>query len=147
MKSWTEDNNFEESAVYEYFTGHHFLFIIYRYKGDEIIFEGFKRVFFDEQFITNHVRRLWNDVRELIMSKKLTIVRKKDQDGHYVINKSGSIYEAPNFPKKATHEVFIRGGAQKTEDKYKTLEINGMKMIPQWVWLSRDTVQKIIRDE
>ena len=53
--------------------------------------------------------------------------------------------EAPNFPKKATHKVFIRGGATSSDDKYKTLEINGLKMIPQNIWLDRNAVQELIK--
>ena len=53
--------------------------------------------------------------------------------------------ESPNFPKLATHKVFIRGGAAKSLDRYKTLEINGLKMIPQFVWLDKKYVQELIK--
>lgn len=147
---WTREDDFEESELYEYFAGHHFLFIIYRYEKipagpDDIIFEGFKRVFFDEKFIDEHVKRLWTEVRSLIINRRLRIIKDVDRYGHYVINKSGTIKESPNFPKKATHKVFIRGGATTSEDKYKTLEINGLKMIPQSIWLDRDVVQEFIK--
>lgn len=150
LNNWTRENDFEESELFEYFTGHHFLFIIYRYKqipggADDIIFEGFKRVFFDETFIESHVKKLWTDVRGLIINKRLRIVKAVDRLGNYITNKSGTIKESPNFPKKATHKVFIRGGATTSEDKYKTLEINGLKMIPQNIWLDRDVVKELIK--
>ena len=31
LDDWTKEEDFEDSAVYDYFTGHHFLLIIYRY--------------------------------------------------------------------------------------------------------------------
>ena len=34
---------------------------------------------------------------------------------------------------------------EKTLDKYKTLEINGLKMLPQYVWLDKKYVQKLIK--
>ncbi len=145
--AWTKEISFEESSIYDYFAGHHFLLIIYRYVGDEIIFEGFKRIFFDENFIVDNVKKTWDDVRDLISNNKLKIVRETDKSGKFIVNKSGTYKEAPNFPKKSTHNVFIRGGASKSGDKYKTLEINGLKMIPQGVWLSRDVVKKLIEDE
>lgn len=143
---WTQEPTFEESALYEYFTGHHFIFIIYRYDGNDIIFEGFKRIYFDEKFIMDNVKRTWDDVRDLIMNKKLRIVRKRNKEGKFIKNKSGSYMEAPNFPKKATHNVFVRGGANTSEDKYKTLDINGLKMIPQSIWLSRAVVKELIEN-
>ncbi len=147
LVEWTKETEFEESAIYEYFAGHHFIFIIYRYKGDDIIFEGFKRVFFDENFITENVKKTWNDVRDLISKGKLRIIRKCDSNGNFIVNKSGSYMESPNFPKKSTHKVFVRGGATTSEDKYKTLEINGMRMIPQCIWLSRDVVKELISND
>ena len=146
LVDWTRETDFEESALYEYFAGHHFIFIIYRHEGNDVIFEGFKRIFFDEQFIMDNVKRTWDDVRDLIMNKKLCIVRKKNKEGNYIVNKSGTFMESPNFPKKATHNVFVRGGATTSEDKYKTLEINGLKMIPQSIWLSRDVVKELIEN-
>lgn len=141
---WTKESDFEDSVIYDYFAGHHFLFIIYRHVGKDVIFEGFKRIFFDEKFIYENVKKTWDDVRDLIMNKKLRIEKDKDKNGNYIINKSGSFKEHPNFPKKATHKVFVRGGATTSADKYKTLEINGLKMIPQSIWLSRDAVKVLI---
>ena len=142
---WTKETDFEESAMYDYFAGHHFIFIIYRHIDKEVVFEGFKRIFFDEDFIVKNVKRTWQDVRNLIMSKSLKIEGKVDKNGNPIVNKSGTIKESPNFPKSSTHKVFIRGGAPKTLDKFKTLEINGLKMIPQYVWLSKHTVQELIK--
>ena len=150
LVEWTDEMDFEDSELHEYFASHHFLFIVYHHveKGggvDTIVFDGFKRVYFDENFIEGNVRPLWEDVRDLITNKKLQIIRAVDKKGHLIINKSGSYQEAPNFPKKATHKVFIRGGSSLSDEKHKTLEINGMKMIPQFVWLSRNAVQELIK--
>ena len=142
---WTKESEFEESAIYDYFAGHHFMLIIYRYKGNDIIFEGFKRIYFDENFITENVKKTWNDVRDLIINHKLRIVRKVDNKGNYIVNKSGTFMESPNFPKLSTHKVFIRGGASQSLDRYKTLEINGLKMLPQFVWLDKKYVQELIK--
>lgn len=146
LVDWTKELIFDESAIYDYFAGHHFIFIVYRYIDGAIVFERFKRIFFNEQFIMDNVRRLWEDVRNLINNKQLIIEKKRDKDGNYITNKSGSYKEAPNFPKKSTHKVFIRGGATTSEAKSKTLVINGLQMIPQYVWLSRDVVRELISE-
>ena len=145
LVDWTKETEFEESAIYDYFAGHHFLLIIYKHVGKDVVFEGFKRVFFDEKFIMDNVKKTWDDVRDLITNKKLKIERKTTKDGTVRVNKSGTFMESPNFPKLSTHKVFIRGGASKTLDKYKTLEINGLKMLPQYVWLDKKYVQELIK--
>lgn len=145
LVDWTKESEFEDSAIYDYFAGHHFLFIIYKHTGEDVIFEGFKRVFFDEKFIIENVKKTWDDVRDLITNNKLQIEQKTKKDGSIRVNKSGTIMESPNFPKLATHKVFIRGGASQTLDKYKTLEINGLKMLPQYVWLDKKYVQELIK--
>ena len=144
LMEWTNETEFEDSAIYDYFAGHHFLFIIYRYVGNEIVFEGFKRVFFDEQFIYENVKKTWDEVRDLIINKKLRIEPQKGYSAAGRVNISGSVREAPNFPKAKTNAVFVRGGATTSADKYKTLEINGLKMIPQSIWLSRKVVKELI---
>ncbi len=144
---WTNETEFEDSAIYEYFAGHHFLFIVYRYVNHEIIFEGFKRVFFDEKFIYENVKKTWDEVRDLIINKKLRLVQQVGYSAAGRLNMSGSVREAPNFPKSKTNAVFVRGGAPTSADKYKTLEINGLKMIPQSIWLSRKVVKKLIENE
>lgn len=143
---WTKEEDFEDSAIYDYFTGHHFLLIIYRYINNDIVFEGFKRIYFNERFIIDNVKKLWDDVRYLIINNLLKIDKKTDKNGNYIINKSGSYKESPNFPKKANYKVFVRGGATTSEEKSKTLEINGMRMIPQFIWLSRDVVKELITE-
>lgn len=146
LVDWTKETEFEDSAIYDYFAGHHFLFIIYKYVGNDVVFEGFKRVFFDEKFIMDNVKKTWDDVRNLIINKKLKIEKKTKKDGTVRVNKSGTIMESPNFPKLSTHKVFIRGGASQSLDKYKTLEINGLKMLPQFVWLDKKYVQELIKE-
>ena len=141
---WTQENEFEESTLYDYFAGHHFLFIIYKHIGEEVVFEGFKRVFFDEKFIMEQVKKRWDEVRDLIINQKLCIDRPKDKKGNFIINRSGSYKEVLNFPKMKDHGVFIRGGANTSAVKYKTLEINGLNMIPQCVWLNRNVVNELI---
>lgn len=150
LVDWTNESGFEDSELHEYFSSHHFLFIVYHHmeKGggvDSVVFDGFKRVFFDETFLEENVKLLWEDVRNLIINKELMIKRDTDRNGNWLVNKSGSYQEAPNFPKKATHKVFIRGGSTLSDEKHKTLQINGLKMIPQYVWLSRNVVQEYIK--
>ena len=145
LVDWTKETEFEDSAIYDYFAGHHFLFIIYKYVGNDVVFEGFKRVFFDEKFIMDNVKKTWDDVRDLIINKKLKIEKKTKKDGTVRVNKSGTIMESPNFPKLSTHKVFVRGGASQSLAKYKTLEINGLKMLPQYVWLDKKYVQELIK--
>ena len=136
FKEWMEESDFEESFLHDYFTEHQFLFIAYQYdKG--IRFKGFKRVVIPDEFIYNDVKKFWIEVRSLIRENRLCIVKSFRKDGTPIINKSGEQREAPNFPKEKKFNVFMRGSAKESIEKLKTLELNGLRMIPQEVWLSK----------
>ena len=148
FSEWCENNTeFEDSAIYEYFREHYFLYIIFKQAADKKpennTFIGFKRVVFTDDFINTEVRRTWEEVRHLVFSHELRIVREYDKKtGQPRINpKSGTYTEAPNFPKQGRrntssyHPVFFRGSGTDSSDKYKTEEVNGLKMLPQEVWL------------
>lgn len=146
FKDWIAETTFVDSYMREYFSEHQFLLIVYRYtKPSEqvkdskyIKFVGFKRVYISDSYIDTMVWKFWNDVRMLIKDKKLKIVKEYDSSGKPKINKvSKTQKEAPNFPKEALYDVFMRGSASKSREQDKTLEINGLKMIPQEIWLSK----------
>ena len=42
---------------------------------------------------------------------------------------------SPNFPKSVDYKVFFRGGAEDSGDDAKNVEVNGIKMLPQFFWL------------
>lgn len=150
---------FEYSELYSYFADHEFLCIMYiepekEYIRDEITgkrieikhplamnrFWGFKRLVFSDVFIDNVVKRLWDDTRDKILNKTLEDVVQTYKDGTVKINKSGEISSVPNFMKSAENPVFIRGGANDSSSKYKTECVNGIKMIPQYVWIKGTSV-------
>ena len=76
----------------------------------------------------------------------MRLVKEYDENGEPIMNVTGSYREAPNFPKASENDVFFRGGASTSEDKYKTLVINGLKMMPQSIWLNRHVVLKLINE-
>ena len=49
------------------------------------------------------------------------------------VNNNGIIIEAPNFPKSRDYVVFLRGSGK--DSTAKPLEINGLKMYYQFVWI------------
>ena len=99
---------------------------------------GFKRVMITDEFIDTEVRRCWTEVRSLINDNRLVIEKKFRNDGMPIINpKSGVQQESPNFPKEADYDVFLRGSGNDSSGRYKTLEINGLRMLQQEIWLSK----------
>lgn len=144
FEEWVNEESFEDSFLRDYFAENQFLFIVYQYKDKEnknpgtIEFVGFKRVMITDEFIDTEVQRCWMEVRSLIKENRLTVEKKFRKDGMPIINpKSGVQQESPNFPKESECDVFLRGSATDSSDKYKTLEINGLRMLPQEVWLSK----------
>lgn len=145
-------NNFDESELYNYFSDHKFLCILYKepeldnYKSQHRLVENkflrFKWLTISDDFVETKVKNLWEDTRYKIASKTLKLVPTIRKDESIVINKSGSISEAPNFLKSKDNDVFIRGSADDSSAKSKTLEINGLRMIPQAVWLKGSVIVK-----
>ena len=135
---FTEDINFEDSQIYDYFTNNRFLCIIFQKpnanaKWNDNIFLGFKMITFDNEFIENDVRNTWERIKDLIVNDKLKDVIVLDSEGHPRKNKSGNIMSAPNFPKSSEGNVFVRGTS--TTSNSKPLEIQGIKMYHQQIWI------------
>lgn len=134
-----EGKQFEDSDAYNFFSEKVLLFIVFKepYANaplSEVVFEGFKRIVFSDEFLNTEVRRTWEDVRELVNENKLTVTQERKQNGEIRITpKTGLPIEATNFPKSKTHAVFLRGtGADATD---KTLELNGLQMYQQQFWI------------
>ncbi|MBR0492913.1 MAG: hypothetical protein IJJ83_04050 [Muribaculaceae bacterium] len=155
FEEWVAEESFEESFLRSYFAENQFILIVYEYTHPDaknkdpkyIVFKEFKRVVISEDFIENQVKRFWTEVRSLIRDKRLEIVKAYKKDGTPIINqKSGSHREAPNFPKEADSDVFMRGSAPNADESNKTLIINGLRMLPQEVWLSKRATFKLFNN-
>jgi hypothetical protein len=155
FKEWMSEKTFADSYMRDYFSEHQFLLIVYKYVHPDknvktpnfIKFVGFKRVYFTDDFIDTAVWKFWNDVRILIRDEKLKVI-KLFKDNKPIINpKSGTQKEATNFPKEALYDVFMRGSGTKSEEKYKTLELCGYKMLPQEIWLSKRVTYDLFENQ
>ena len=152
-----KDMDFHDSNVYSYFCEHSFLCPVFCERGDmakkrrsesneeyktrinreseKTTFEGFKRFAFDDEFIENEVKRMWEDSRNLVYQNKLKWVFKLGKNGNKIQNKSGSYSGAPNFPKSEDYNVFFRGGENDSREEARSVVINGVHMLPQFFWL------------
>ena len=155
FKELMDEGNFSDSFMRDYFSQHQFLLIVYQYTHPDrknkdpkyIKFVGFKRAYLSDGFIDTAVWKFWYDVRHIIQDKKLRIIKEFNNDGTPKINKkSRTQREAPNFPKEGIYDVFMRGSASTAEDSSKTLVINGLKMLPQEVWLSKRVTLQLFKN-
>lgn len=141
---------FEDSELYSYFADHEMLCIVFEEpdlsemeseKGGKPgslaanRFIGFKRLLFSDELIDKTVRRLWEDIRDKVINNKLIDVVQCDPDGSPKVNKSGDISSAPNFLKSKDNDVFLRGSGADSALVHKTECVNGIKMLPQYVWI------------
>lgn len=141
---------FDQSFVYNYFAEHQFLCIVFQEStdGDKLLdnkFIGFKRLAFDEAFINSTVKKLWEDVRELVIDGLLveSVVYKKD--GTPQINKkTNTIKKSLNFPKSAEYDVFVRGSG--TDSTHKNFVLNGIHMYSQYVWIKGSTMVNLLKE-
>ena len=143
---------FEDSSFYNYFSEQTFLCIIFKepFKPntgtsiplEDNIFLGFKKINFSEEFIMNEVKRTWDEIRDLVINKKLKLIVKTNKAGEPIINKTGVPSDAPNFPKSKTNAVFVRGTG--TDSTSKTECVNGLSMYDQNIWIKRKSFIDIL---
>lgn len=139
--------SFEDSEMYSYFADHEFLCIIFEepeassimHTKQHSLFEnkfiGFKRLIFDDVFIDTTVKHLWEDIRYKVMQNKLEDIVEKKKDGTDRMNANGERSSAPNFLKSSQNDVFVRGSGKNSSMRHKTECVNGIKMLPQYVWI------------
>lgn len=139
FEEWTDkDTAFEDSMIYDYFSNHQLLCMIFEEPSTEAKltenkFIGFKRLSFNDDFLQNVVKMVWKEIRELIKEQKLTEEIVYDKTGNPRINKNGTVMTSLNFPKSKDNIVFVRGSG--LDSSVKTEEINGIKMYRQYIWL------------
>lgn len=145
--------SFEDSELYAYFADYSFLCIMFEEpEGEEVLvgnklmrvksnalsanrFIGFKRIVFPDEFINTFVKKLWMDTRNKILNNELRDVVQCKKNGEAIRIGNGEISSAPNFLKSKENVVFIRGSATNASSIYKTEVVNGIKMLPQYVWI------------
>lgn len=138
FSEFTEDAEFEDSQIFDYFANNRFLCIIFQRphanaKWNDNIFLGFKMINFDGDFIENDVRNTWARIKDLVVNDKLEDVIVLDKHGRPRRNRSGNIMSAPNFPKSSEGNVFVRGTSSTSD--VKPLTLNGIKMYNQQIWV------------
>ncbi|MBE5890422.1 MAG: restriction endonuclease [Lachnospiraceae bacterium] len=154
-----EEKDFEDSDFYHYYHDNTFLFFIVKEtevassaKGKEVKvdygnnqFLGFKRVRFSEEFIYKNVKPVWEKIRELISEDKLEFVPDLKKDGTPIINPTGEIKGAPNFPKSSEGIIFVRGTGSNSSDKKEC--VNGIRMYRQNLWIRGDEIVEILSQQ
>lgn len=154
----TRQMTFEDSELYSYFADHEFLCILFeepdkqmgKSSADNMVhtsnplsanrFIGFKRLVFSDEFINHTVRRLWDDTRRKIRRHELVDIIRHRRDGSVVTTGSGEASSAPNFMKSRENDVFIRGSGINSFLRSKTECVNGIRMLPQYVWIKGTAV-------
>lgn len=144
------NQSFENSLLYSQFANTQYLFVVFEEPSHSAPLEkntlrGFKRLNFDEDFIQKEVRPIWDEMRRLIFENKLVFVPEIDKKtGLPIINKTGVIKGAPNFPKSKDSVVFVRGSG--SDSTKKPLCINGVWMYCQNIWVKGSYVVKRLEE-
>ncbi len=141
------DKEFEESEVYEYFTQHQFLYVVFeeKTKGQkfaENTFKGFIRITFNDEFIDEFVKPTWVAIRNVIVNHKLKSTPVYLKNGELRVNKNGVVMESVNLPKSAAYNVFVRGTGNDSKDKRL---IQGVRMYSQQLWLKGSFIVEMLK--
>lgn len=134
------NEHFGQSQFFEYFYDTQFLFILFEEPSSSAKlldnkFLGFKRLYFEEEFIDTIVKKAWNHTRDLVINNKLkeSIVYRKNTNEPVINKKSGTVQTTLNFIKSKDNEVFIRGGGK--DSTAKNHQLNGISMYQQFIWI------------
>lgn len=138
-----EDVSFEDSAIRDYFANHQLLCIVFQESDRKQVFSenrflGFKRIAFDDRFIDQHVRRTWEDAREVVRRGELRETVETYRDGRIRYNPKGNPMTSVNFPKSADHKVFFRGSGEDSDKK--PVVFAGVRMYNQEIWIKGSTI-------
>lgn len=152
FSEWGDSSvTFEDSTLYNFFTNQSLLFSIFEesYKNsplEENIFKGFKMLVFDEEFIDLHVRKVWEDVRELLFTNTFNVSPVMDKHGNQIINKkTGTIKEETNFPKSKDNVIFLRGTGM--DSTAKTLILSGFRLYQQQYWIKGSVLVEMLSEK
>jgi len=140
---------FENSQFYEFFSNTRVLVAVFEEPSNEAPlrenrFVGFKTIVFDDDFIYNEVKPVWDRTISLIRNHALVDVPRIGKDGKQIRNKNGELSSAPNFPKSSEGVVFFRGTGMDSKDKREC--VNGIRMYCQQLWIRGDYLAKLVRD-
>lgn len=135
---WCSDIKFEESFCCDYFMNHQFLCIIFEEKDGSQNFKdnkflGFKRINYSNDFIDYTVKNVWNIIRDLVINNNLKEMSVLNKEGKAIMNKTGVISTALNFPKSSEFDIFVRGSG--IDSTKKPLCLNGINMYEQCLWV------------
>lgn len=164
FNSWMREEAFADSEINGYLLDSHFLCILFEepvaeYTIDPVSrkrkkvkkplkqnrFLGFKRFVIADEMIETKAKLLWDDTRAKIRNHTLVDVP-TIKGGIQVVLSNGELSSAPNWMKSAENPIFIRGSATKSTSQYKTETVNGIRMLPQYVWLSGTYLTEKLRE-
>lgn len=140
---------FVNSQFYEFFSSTRVLVAVFEEPSAkaplrENKFIGFRTIVFDDVFIYNKVKPVWDRTRSLIRDEALVDVPCIGKNGRQIRNKNGELRSAPNFPKSSEGDVFIRGTGTDSKDKREC--VNGIRMYYQQVWIRGEYLAELVRD-
>lgn len=138
---------FEDSSFYDFFAGMQILCIVFEeYDKNDFgsnVFMGFKRVAFSDEFIEFNVKSVWQRINELVVYNELQDVPVLDKKtGKPIVNKTGTIQSAPNFPKSSEGVIFVRGDSSDSTKKPEC--VNGINMYRQYIWIKGSYLSEIL---
>lgn len=136
---WSDKSKqFEDSYIYNFFLNP-ILLIVFRETDKETplidtVFKGFKRINLDEEILQDELNATWNKVRELVWNDDVKMEMMHNKKGQIMITPKTKLPKMQNnLPKSSDYTFFIRGTGSNAKNK--TLNLNGVQMYQQYVWI------------
>lgn len=139
--------DWESSAFRAMFSDLQLLVPVFREPYDgaqlpEAVFLGFKRPVLPDRIVDGAARACWDEMRRLVFSGELRDEVEYRSDGTAIVNASGAVRSAPNWPKSHDFEVFLRGSGRDANDK--PLCVAGVRMYRQNAWIRGSSIAELL---
>ncbi|WP_338231285.1 hypothetical protein [Companilactobacillus muriivasis] len=145
---WTDKSiSFENSYIYNFFLNP-ILLIIFRETDKETplletVFKGFKRLTLDEDILQSDLNDTWNRVRWLVWNNDVKMETMHNKKGQIMITQRTKLPKMQNnLPKSSEYLFFLRGTGSNAKNK--TLDLNGVQMYQQYVWIKGSYMMDLI---
>lgn len=148
--------DYEDTSYYEYFSNHQMLCILFEEPCtaaplNDNVFQGFKRLVFEDEMINGPIRNVYNEITDKINNNGVVERYVYRKDGTQRINDTGVPMTALNFPKQAQSSVFVRGTGTDSNSKpwvFKGRAADGTDTIhaySQQIWIKGRYITDMLR--
>ncbi len=139
------NQTWEESELKEQLETTKYMFFIFRKKGKNYVFDGYKLWNMSQIVIDNEIKKFWLDTVNTIKDGVKFVVKNNEVENNLPSTKHNGIMHVRPHANKAAYKLndgFIKGDIERDADQLP----NGEWMTKQAFWFNRNYIEQIVGD-